>query len=293
MTELGNRLKEAREAKGYTLDELQKVTKIQKRYLQGIEEGDYSSMPGSFYVRAFIKQYAEAVQLNPEELFETYSSDIPKNNDESIPVNLSRVKSKGSSRRTSPVMNFLPTVLGVGLLIGVIFVIWIVVQQLSDPGNQAENNADPETEQSVNIEQPEGTEEPAEEAPEESADANDEPAEEEPVEEEPPAEELSIESTGVQGEDNNFTVTNSQEELTLQIASDNSWITIRDREGNILYDAAVESGNDLNFDASGLDWVRVRVGNSSVTSVQLNGEPVEFGGSGVTQNMIFEIESAS
>ncbi|WP_227395478.1 helix-turn-helix domain-containing protein [Jeotgalibacillus aurantiacus] len=293
MTELGNRLKEAREAKGYSLEELQKVTKIQKRYLQGIEEGDYSAMPGSFYIRAFIKQYAEAVQLNPEELFETYSSDIPKNNDESIPVNLSRVKSKGSSRRATPVMNILPTVLGIGVLIGIAFVIWIVVQQLSDPGNQADTNPDTETEQSVNIDQPEGTEEPAEETPEEPAGTDEEPADEEPVEQEPPAEELSIESIGVQGEDNNFTVTNSQEELTLQIASDNSWITIRDREGNILYDNAVQSGNDLNFDASGLDWIRVRVGDSSVTSVQLNGEQVEFGGSTVTQNMIFEIESAS
>ncbi|MDA6131043.1 helix-turn-helix domain-containing protein, partial [Escherichia coli] len=48
-----------------SLDDLQKVTKIQKRYLMGIEEGDYSMMPGKFYVRAFIKQYAEAVGIEP------------------------------------------------------------------------------------------------------------------------------------------------------------------------------------------------------------------------------------
>ena len=63
MTELGARLKEARLAKGYSLEDLQEITKIQKRYLIGIEEGNYSIMPGSFYVRAFIKQYAEAVGL--------------------------------------------------------------------------------------------------------------------------------------------------------------------------------------------------------------------------------------
>ncbi|MFL6517543.1 MAG: helix-turn-helix domain-containing protein, partial [Bacillus sp. (in: firmicutes)] len=56
MTELGNRLKEARLAKGLSLDDLQSMTKIQKRYLIGIEEGNYASMPGNFYVRAFIKQ---------------------------------------------------------------------------------------------------------------------------------------------------------------------------------------------------------------------------------------------
>ena len=35
------------------------------------------SMPGKFYVRAFIKQYAEAVGLEPEDFFEEYKSEIP------------------------------------------------------------------------------------------------------------------------------------------------------------------------------------------------------------------------
>ena len=48
LTELGARLKEARLAKGYSLEDLQEITKIQKRYLIGIEEGNYSIMPGSF-----------------------------------------------------------------------------------------------------------------------------------------------------------------------------------------------------------------------------------------------------
>ena len=77
LTELGNRLKEARLVKGLSLDDLQEITKIQKRYLIGIEEGNFSSMPGKFYVRAFIKQYAEAVGLEPEEIFEKFNSEIP------------------------------------------------------------------------------------------------------------------------------------------------------------------------------------------------------------------------
>ena len=72
MTGLGDRLREARTAKGFTLDDLQSITKIQKRYLSGIENEDYSMMPGSFYVRAFIKQYAEAVGLDPDEMLSLY-----------------------------------------------------------------------------------------------------------------------------------------------------------------------------------------------------------------------------
>ena len=65
--EVGERLKEARQAKGYTLDDLQQITKIQKRYLVAIEEGNLNVLPGNFYARAFIKQYADTVGLNGDQ----------------------------------------------------------------------------------------------------------------------------------------------------------------------------------------------------------------------------------
>ena len=109
MTELGTILKEAREARGLSLDELQSITKIQKRYLLGIEEGNYSMMPGKFYVRAFIKQYAEAVGLEPDELFEQYKSEIPATYNEELPEHLSRVQTrKGISPDTSKIFDILP-----------------------------------------------------------------------------------------------------------------------------------------------------------------------------------------
>ncbi|USS87679.1 helix-turn-helix domain-containing protein [Fructilactobacillus hinvesii] len=64
---IGAQLKTAREQAGLSLDELQKQTKIQKRYLTAIENGDFAALPGQFYVRAFVKQYANAVGLNGEQ----------------------------------------------------------------------------------------------------------------------------------------------------------------------------------------------------------------------------------
>ncbi len=84
LTELGTQLKEARLSKGYSLDDLQEITKIQKRYLVGIEEGNYSIMPGTFYVRAFIKQYAEAVGLKSEELLEQYKNEVPNTHPDEV-----------------------------------------------------------------------------------------------------------------------------------------------------------------------------------------------------------------
>ncbi|GGH18047.1 helix-turn-helix domain-containing protein [Paenibacillus segetis] len=77
MSDLGQQLKEARLAKGLSLDDVQEVTKIRKRYLEAIEAGDYKVLPGSFYVRAFIKTYAEAVGINADELLEEHSQHVP------------------------------------------------------------------------------------------------------------------------------------------------------------------------------------------------------------------------
>lgn len=77
MSELGQVLQKAREEKGITLDDIQRVTKIQRRYLEAIERGHFNMLPGHFYARAFIKSYAEAVGLDPQQILEHYQADLP------------------------------------------------------------------------------------------------------------------------------------------------------------------------------------------------------------------------
>lgn len=77
VSDLGQKLKEARLSKGMTLDDVQELTKIRTRYLEAIEAGDYKVLPGSFYVRAFIKTYAEAVGIDPDELLTEHRQHVP------------------------------------------------------------------------------------------------------------------------------------------------------------------------------------------------------------------------
>jgi cytoskeletal protein RodZ len=86
MSDLGALLRKAREQRGYTLDDIQEATKIRKRYLEAIENGDYKVLPGSFYVRAFVKNYAEMVGLDAEEVLRLYQKELPKvNTDDAMP----------------------------------------------------------------------------------------------------------------------------------------------------------------------------------------------------------------
>jgi len=74
MDELGSILREAREAKGYTLEEAQATTKISVRYLRALEEGQYELLPTPVHARGFLRNYARFLALDPEPLLARYET---------------------------------------------------------------------------------------------------------------------------------------------------------------------------------------------------------------------------
>ncbi|MCL6627359.1 MAG: helix-turn-helix domain-containing protein, partial [Alicyclobacillus shizuokensis] len=64
MRELGETLRRRREELGMDLDQVERMTKIRKRYLSAIEQGDWRSLPGDVYGRGFVRSYAEALGLD-------------------------------------------------------------------------------------------------------------------------------------------------------------------------------------------------------------------------------------
>ncbi len=72
MRTVGQILKEEREKKFYTLDEIEKVTKIRKELLQALEAGQYTKLPPSTFVQGFIKNYGRFLGLNTEKLLAVF-----------------------------------------------------------------------------------------------------------------------------------------------------------------------------------------------------------------------------
>lgn len=70
--ELGHILREARETKGYTLREVQDKTRINSRFLEALEMGDFDRLPTPTHVRGFLRNYSRFLGLDPEPLLERY-----------------------------------------------------------------------------------------------------------------------------------------------------------------------------------------------------------------------------
>lgn len=65
---IGERLREAREAKGVSLDEVASQTRIPVRHLQHIEREEWDALPAITYCIGFVRSYANMIGLDGAEL---------------------------------------------------------------------------------------------------------------------------------------------------------------------------------------------------------------------------------
>ena len=71
MPELGKTLSEARVARGLTLEDCERDTRISKRYLDALEREDWRIFPAPVYSRAFLRTYAQYLNLDAQQLMRT------------------------------------------------------------------------------------------------------------------------------------------------------------------------------------------------------------------------------
>ncbi|KKI92639.1 hypothetical protein WQ54_08490 [Bacillus sp. SA1-12] len=275
MSELGNRLKQAREEKNISLDDLQSITKIQKRYLLGIEEGNYSMIPGKFYVRAFIKQYAEAVNLDPEMIFEEYKNEIPSTYNDDLPEQLSRVKThKQLPKSASKFLDLLPRLLIVAAVVLIAIVFWVWRQNAADsnPGEEA-TKVENRNEYTNNVE---NTATGNKEEEQEGDVQEETPPVEEEVEQEPetPAQTLTV--NGKAGTTTTYGLSGAESFKLEVIAKGRTWVSIKNGKGKSFFGAEVAQGESQSFDLTAESEITVRVGNVPGTDLKINGQLLQY-----------------
>ena len=69
---VGDRLRDAREARGVDLFRVERDTKIRHKFLAALEDGDFADLPGDVYARGFLRNYASYLGLDADEIEEEW-----------------------------------------------------------------------------------------------------------------------------------------------------------------------------------------------------------------------------
>ena len=113
MESYGALLKKTREAKNGDLDLIAHEISIEKRYLEGLEEEDDSALPGSAYLKGFLRNYAIYLDLDPEYVLKLYHN--KELQESGVP--------EGLYEPIRSTRNFLPVIIPIVLLVCIIGII--------------------------------------------------------------------------------------------------------------------------------------------------------------------------
>jgi len=72
VADIGNKLKQAREALGISLVEAEHETRIRRAFLQALEEERFADLPGDVYTRGFLRNYAMFLNLDPQSILDEF-----------------------------------------------------------------------------------------------------------------------------------------------------------------------------------------------------------------------------
>jgi cytoskeletal protein RodZ len=133
MTTLGERLRRERQQRGLTLSDAATQTRIAERYLAAIEAGDFSRLPGTFFTKSFVRQYAEFLGVGREEIeaeLERIAGQVapplipgqePRKEGSDLPPIASYARAGGDRR----FVRALATLVGVVVVCATIYAVWL------------------------------------------------------------------------------------------------------------------------------------------------------------------------
>lgn len=235
---IGERLRNAREARGWSLADVAELTRVRVVFLEAIEEERFDRLPGKTYVRGFLRTYAAALGLNPEELFDAYHIRFDAPAQPIVGTHTVEVPIRPTTKQ-SRLRRIGPALAAVLLLIIIVFAFDFArrMQALNTPPSLPVPPPAAAT--------PEIPPSPPAVVPL-------------PAPAEPPPAATEVPPAGV---------------LTLVIrASEETWIRIL-ADGERVFQGLVAQGETKSWTAQ--RTLTVRIGNASGVSLELNGEPVE------------------
>ncbi len=96
MSSVGSHLRELRERRGVSLEEIARSTRVLRRYLEALEADDYPVLPAPAFTKGFIRAYCQALGVAPDEAVTLYS-ERPATSGTSTKTHAPEVRALGGS----------------------------------------------------------------------------------------------------------------------------------------------------------------------------------------------------
>ena len=281
----GALLREAREAAGYSLDEISNRTKISTGQLEALESETVRLLPEAVYVRAFIRDICRAIGADPAPIIAAYAARYGK--PEPARSLFSVRQSDVPRRQMKKAVEFHPSSRRRGLWVFIAFAVIVALAAMgwAGWGRGLVAKLSGESLEAVQVTQPENSaaalvrpRSPSNAMPVTAAASESAKVILPPVAPAPSPEAAKPEAAkpaapapeAVPPE-----AAPSAEEGTVQIrAVGSSWVKLTDASGKVLMQGEFKGGNERSF--TGKLPIRVVLGNSPVCAVTLNGKPVDL-----------------
>lgn len=259
----GELLERARREKGLSLRDVENATKIRARYLEGLEQEDYSSLPDQVYVQGFLKTYANFLGLDGDGLAQDFRDrraprrerglnyERPRSSEFEQPL-MSPGGLAGTERRKISGTTILTVVLAL-ILITLLGGALYYVGSRSAGAPAASSAASRPAHQEAR--------EPAPAAPKQEKPRQEKSAQEPDAQ---PAEEATPAAPAAEAVDGTV-------DVVVSVGDRPSWLNI-EADGVVVYYETAPAGFVSTF--QGNEYVSVTAGDSGVVSVQVDGRSV-------------------
>lgn len=127
----GSALRAAREEAGVTLEAIAERTKITRAVLAGLEEGDFSRLPGGVFPRLFLRQYLELIHADPGPWLEAFDRARGAAQQARSPVAAPAVNV------APPRPRLVPWLIGLGLVVVALGVVVLIDRGATEPPGRA------------------------------------------------------------------------------------------------------------------------------------------------------------
>jgi cytoskeleton protein RodZ len=157
---LGEKLQQAREARGITISEVAEQTRISSLYLEAIENNDYRTLPGGIFNKGFVKSYARYVGVDEHEALADYSQLLTEQQGEAageLKVYKPEVLTDAHTRSSS-ITTIVFAVIILGLMTwGILALVNYLQETKNTPANNSNTNSNANTPLNSNTNSPAST----------------------------------------------------------------------------------------------------------------------------------------